>query len=663
VSLIALAAVSWQEPAAALIVYKGQIVPAWPDIVGPALAHSSSANRAYAPGTGFFPRPTGTVKGLVLLVDFSDQAGAFSQQEISDWLNLEGYSEFGCNGSVRDFFHDMSNGIVDLQSTVSAYYRARNTKAYYEGGAGYERADELLNEVIAAADPDIDFSEYDNDGDGKTESISIVYAGPSVTWGQGLWPHSGWLGQQHDGVTVSRYQMTNMGDSLSLYVFSHETGHMLFGWPDLYGFGDYCLMGNYMDPTNPVPANDFFRADQGWIALTDITAMTNATFAASAGGTGYRYVNPARPEELFFWSNVQNTGRWGVLAGGGLLMLHYDGAIEGNNPPNPLELAVVQADGQKDLDATTWPSPGSDANDYFQAGYNAEFSSTTSPNSNWSDGSGSGLRVYAISAADDEMQFSVGDGSAGGSPATGGASSTGGAAAAAGTPADGGTATSGGAEPTGGLGSGGDSSTGGPESGGGPSAGGTGSGAIDSAGGTTGGGPSAGGNTETGGAATGGESSGASTGNGGTFTGDVANTGGVVAVGGSGGGIVAASGGTNPGGSTGASGTQTGGSGTGASPSSQAGALGDSGGTATVAGGPATAVSPAGGGDGGCTCSAPRRTPTPATGFLFSLGALAAILRFRHRRRRRTSRWLNNVFHAQRSGPASEDWAFNRPGR
>lgn len=526
----------------------------------------------------------------------------------------------------------MSNGIVDLQSTVSAYYRARYTKAYYEGGAGYERADELLNEVIAAVDPDLDFSEYDNDGDGRTESISIVYAGPSVTWGRGLWPHSGWLDQQHDGVTVNRYQMTNMGDSLGLYVFSHETGHMLFGWPDLYGFGDYCLMGNYMDPTNPVPANDFFRADQGWIPWTDITATTNATFAAPAGGAGYRYVNPARPEELFFWSNVQNTGRWSVLAGGGLLMLHYDGAIEGNNPPHPLELAVVQADGRKDLDATTWPSPGSDANDYFQAESNAEFSSTTSPNSNWSDGSGSGLRVYAISAASPVMQFSVGDGSAGGSPATGGASGAGGAAA--GAAADGGSAPWGGAEPTGGLGSGADGSTGGLGGGGIPPSGGTDGGASSSAGGATGGGSSAGGGTETGGATAGGQGSGAAAGGSGDPTGGLVDAGGVVAVGGSGGGIVAASGGTNLGGSTGVSGTQTGGSGTGASPGSPGGALGTSGGTATVAGGPATAFSPAGGEDGGCACSTPRRSPTPTTGCLLSLGGLAAILRVRRRRSR-----------------------------
>ncbi|MBN1605825.1 MAG: M6 family metalloprotease domain-containing protein [Polyangiaceae bacterium] len=628
VSLVALTAMLWHKPATAIIVYKGQIVPAWPDITGPALAPTPGGNLSYALGTGVFPHPTGTVKGLVLLVDFSDQPADFTEQEISDWLNLEGFSRFGCNGSVHDYYYDISNGVVDLQHTVRAYYRAKNTKAYYEADTGYARADELLKEVIAAADPDVNFADYDNDEDGETESISILYAGPMVTWGQGLWPHAGWLGQKHDGVTVNRYQMANIGDSFSLYVFSHETGHMLFGWPDLYGFGDYCLMGNYMDATNPVPVNDFFRADQGWIPLSDITAETNATFAAAVDAGGYRYVNPAKPRELFFWSNVQNTGRWSNLAGSGLLMLHYDGSIDGNNPPDPLELAVVQADGKKTLDQTTWPDPGSDAKDFFRADNNAEFSSTTSPKSSWNDGSASGLRVYAISATGAEMQFSVGDGSAGGSPSTGGSSNTGGGAGTGGASASGGTATSGGREATGGRGRAGDSSTGGQNTAGGTRAGGT----------SSGGSP-------TGGSATGGVSVGGTTGNGGALTGGAANTGGAVATGGqgSGGSPVTASGGTNLGAAAGVSGTQaggggTGGLGTGAWANSQGGAFNATGGGSTANGATATGVNAqrSSADDGGCSCSVPYRSPRPVMDLLFSLAGLAGILRLASRRRRTT---------------------------
>jgi hypothetical protein len=394
-----------------------------------------------------------------------------------------------------------------------------------------------------------------------------------------------------------------MGTALSLYVFSHETGHMLFGWPDLYGFGDYCLMGNYMDATNPVPVNDFFRADQGWIPLTDITASTNATFAATAHETGYRYVNPAKSQELFFWSNSQNTGRWSMLDGSGILMLHYDGSIDGNNPPQPLELAVVQADGKKDLDATTWPSPGSDAKDYFRAGYKAEFSSTTSPKSSWNNGSASGLRIYAISATGSEMQFSVGDGSAGGSPNTGGTSST--------------------------------------------------TGGSKSTGGTSNGGSAFGGKSGTGGSASGGVSSSRTMGTAGTVTGGTNNTSGTVATGGVTNGSVTNGGVTNGsvtiGGASVVDTSRTNSSG-GTTHVSEGGTNGNgtggllttvNGGAGNASGRPATVNSePADGEDSGCSCSTVHRSPSPFTTLLFSFGSLAGILRLTNHRRRRRSHFF-----------------------
>ena len=418
---LALMGLTFTRPVTALIVWEGKIVEAWPTAAQAARAADSGV--AFAEVTGFFPRPSGTVRSLTLLVNFSDEPGAFTPAEIDAWLNEPGYSRFGCNGSVRDYFKDVSNGTVDLVNTVHSYYRAKNPKSYYEGGDGYERAGELLQEMIAAVDADIDFSQFDNDGDGRTEAISVVYAGPAVEWGQGLWPHSGGLNQKRDGVTLSRYQMTNMGESLSLYTFAHETGHMLFGWPDLYGFGDYCLMGNATKAADPAGINDLFRADQGWIPTVEIDASTNATFTATPNGAGYRFVNPDEPREVFFWSNIQKDKRWSVLRGSGLLVLHYNGRIRGNEPPNPLQLAVVQADGKKDLDETTWPSPGSDANDLFGAGTRTEFSATTTPKSSWADGSASGLRVHAISASGADITFSVGTGA----PTVSGGNNAGGA--------------------------------------------------------------------------------------------------------------------------------------------------------------------------------------------------------------------------------------------
>jgi hypothetical protein len=263
--------------------------------------------------------------------------------------------------------------------------------------------------VIAALDPSIDFSKFDNDKDGRTDAISVVYAGEGVKWGQGLWPHASGSRIRADGVALSRYMLSALSRRLALYTFCHEVGHMLFGWPDLYGFGDYCLMGNASNPVDPAGVNDFFRADQGWIPEVEITADTNAAAIAPAGEGGFRYVNPADPGECFFWSNVQKTqGRWRVLRGSGLLFLHYKSSIRSNSPPKPLALAVVQADGRDDLGRVQWPSPGSDPKDFFFGGGTAEFADMTTPSTRWRDGTSSGLRVHDIGPNGSEIRFLVG---------------------------------------------------------------------------------------------------------------------------------------------------------------------------------------------------------------------------------------------------------------
>ena len=260
--LVALAAVAgsvaFAAPAHALIVWDGKVVPAWPE---EAAAPLPPGAQLAAPNIGLYAHPKGNVYGLTLLIDFSDATPAFSKADIDAWLNLKGYSQGGLNGSVRDYYLDVSNGMVDFQNEIFGFYRAKQPKAHYEGTNGYEGSDELFLEIMDYFDATVDFSKYDNDKDGRTDAISIVYAGAAETWGKGLWPHAAGSNQKRDGVTVSRYMMTNLGTSLGLYTFSHEVGHMLFGWPDLYGFGNYCIMGNASSQKNPVGINDFYRAD------------------------------------------------------------------------------------------------------------------------------------------------------------------------------------------------------------------------------------------------------------------------------------------------------------------------------------------------------------------------------------------------------------------
>lgn len=407
--LLAAAGSSFIARAEATIVWEGKEVAAWPDLPSPSAVPKNGAQFAQE-NAPLFPHPSGVVHGLTILVDFSDQAAAYTKADVDAWLNQEGFTGFGLKGSVRDYYLGQSMGKVDYQNEVHGFYRAKNPKSYYQGGTGYERADELWDEVVAALDAEVDYSKFDNDGDGKTEAISLLYAGDEGTFGKGLWPHAGGSNSQRDGVRLARYMMTAMNNKPTNYVFAHESGHMLFGWPDLYGVGDYCIMANRGSDTNPVGINDMFRADQGWIATVDIDATTNARLASTPDGAAYRFVNPARPSEYFLWSNLQNQQEWVSIDGAGLLVWHFDDGINGNNPPEPLQLAVVQAGGSRQLGATTWPSPGSAATDLFAKGGKAELSPQTQPSTNWNNGSASGLRVYDISAPGVTMEFSVGTG-------------------------------------------------------------------------------------------------------------------------------------------------------------------------------------------------------------------------------------------------------------
>jgi len=393
--------------AQATIVWQGEVVPAWPDLQPP--ANSSILYDQLGP-IHLFPHPSGVVKGLVILVDFSDEPATLSKGEIDAWLNTEGYSKYGLTGSIRDYYLGQSNNIVDYQNEVYGYYRAKQPKSYYDGGSGYQRADELWTEVVAAMDGEIDFSLFDNDKDGKTDAISLLYAGDEGTFGVGLWPHAANSNIKKDGVVLNRYMMTALHTKPTNYVFAHESGHMLFGWPDLYGVGDYCVMANRGADTNPVGINDVFRVDQGWLDVVDIDKSTNAAYTTAPDAPAYRYVNSARSDEYFLWSNVQPTQEWVSLKGGGILLWHFDRSISGNSPPATLELAVVQGGGTRILSETTWPSPGSAATDFFYKGNNSEFSATTEPASTWNNGAASGLRIYDISANGPQMTFSVGTG-------------------------------------------------------------------------------------------------------------------------------------------------------------------------------------------------------------------------------------------------------------
>ena len=360
----------------------------------------------------------GDIKGLTLLVDFSDKPATIHHLEVNAYINTPGYTGFNNNGSVYDFFKDISTGKLNYTNHVTAYYRALNPKTYYDhpdaSGTSRELILEALNNLEAEG---FDFSTLTTDN-GDVVSTNLYYAGiPEAGYGNGLWPHAGSVSFNADGVSVNRYQITAMRSSLSLGTFCHENGHMMLGLPDLYdhdlqskGLGNYCLMG-YSWGINPVPMNPYFRELCGWETVTDITnASPGSVFKHVANSiTSFIFKNPSNSSEFFYIDSRVKKGRNGFIPDAGLAIWHVDengsNDYEDMTPSRHYRVSIEQADSLYHLETNA--NYGLEK-DLFHKGYNDRFNDNSLPDAKWWDESNSGLDIVVLTDVCDTMIFAIG---------------------------------------------------------------------------------------------------------------------------------------------------------------------------------------------------------------------------------------------------------------
>jgi M6 family metalloprotease-like protein len=377
------------------------------------------------------PAANGNVVGICLIVDFPDQHSTIPRDEVDRFLNQVGYSGNGNNGSVRDYFYDVSDGHLIYTNLVPAmYYRASHNKTYYDNPtepAG-AKARELIAEALTNLDASgVDFSEYDSNGDGYIDAVNCFYDGSRASaWAMGLWPHSGGMSFSADGVSTARYQITDMRNALSLGTFCHENGHMLCFWPDLYdddgqndsaGAGKYCLMADYASSTNPVEPSAYLKDLVGWAITIAITSDMDALIVA-AGSNQFeisnqflRFPYSGFTNEYFMIEYRHKTGRDQEIPDSGLAIWHID--TSGDNSRQQMseeshyEAALEQSDGRFDLENDR---NSGDTNDLWAQSTGKDFGPLTQPNSNWWDESPSGMTIHNISEPDltHIMTFSVG---------------------------------------------------------------------------------------------------------------------------------------------------------------------------------------------------------------------------------------------------------------
>lgn len=368
-----------------------------------------------------------TLHCLIVLADFSDMTHESGfHAEPTDFDTLLFSMDVREPGSMTDYYDETSYHQAYLIGTVTQWYRMPQTYAYYVDGqrgfGNYPRnAQRLTEDAVTASDPDVDFSQFDNDANGWVDALFVVHAGPGYEdTGNLNYIHShAWVTtypMNVDGVRVYGYSMepeeTGSRRLVTIGVFCHEFGHVL-GLPDLYdydydsdGVGSWSVMaGGSWGGGGAVPVHfdGWCKYALGWSApavlannvqqeqidAAEYSADSYQLFSLGTSGPEYFLVENRR-QELFDVS----------LPGHGLLIYHVDENAPNNNDQTHYKVAVEQADGNFDLEHNR----GADAGDPWPGTANHRtFDDFSEPNAWMYDWGPSEIAVGNISDSDSIM--------------------------------------------------------------------------------------------------------------------------------------------------------------------------------------------------------------------------------------------------------------------
>jgi len=323
-----------------------------------------------------------TIKTLVILVNFSDTVFTTPtpQTAFYNLFNQTGYKANGSSGSVRDFYKDNSMGLLTFDFAVIEPVTLAHPMAYY--GANDAKGNDLrpanmVTDACQAISSSVDFSQFDNDGDGYVDNVFIVYAAHNEAEGgsaNSLWPHqwtlngAGLPSPTYNGVKINNYACTSelTGSVTSkamapIGTFCHEFGHTL-GLADLYdtdyngtgteagGLANWDLMGtgNYNNNGRTPP---FLCAIDRWLlgwceTQTPSTTQTNTLAPIGTSNQVFRIDLPTDNEFLLL-ENRQLTAWDNALTGHGMLVSHIDMTTQ--TPWNNNEVNIDPAHQYADL--------------------------------------------------------------------------------------------------------------------------------------------------------------------------------------------------------------------------------------------------------------------------------------------------------------------------
>ncbi len=331
---------------ASAIRFTGSSLPARQAGITPGITDTSAKRKAGSNLQVDVSFPTkGERKLLMLLVNFSDTQTTYTKEDFEALMNAEGYKG---GGSFRDFYLENSYGQLDVTTTVTDWIQLPYPKNYY----GADGAQNLIRDALTMVSDQIDFTQFDNDGDGVLDGLAVIHQGGGQEYtgsGYDIWSHSSEIyGLSIGGVEIANYTIEPevlgyTGKMSTIGVICHEFGHNL-GAPDFYdtdystggsygGTGVWDIMGSgawngdYGDqPTN---VNMWQKIQYGWVTptLLDATQEVRSLKPASTHPQAYR-VETGIPGEYYILENRQQIGRFDIsLPGSGLIVYHADESL------------------------------------------------------------------------------------------------------------------------------------------------------------------------------------------------------------------------------------------------------------------------------------------------------------------------------------------------
>lgn len=329
-----------------------------------------------------FKSITGSPKALVLLVEYADISFTYGDYDyFYRMLNEEGFSDYGSLGSVRDYFEYNSKGKFTPDFDVYGPVVLPNDRAYY--GANNFRGNDLNPHMMAVhaleiLDEEVDFSQYDNDGDGIIDNVFIFYAGQGEhdsSIDDAVWPHSYDLKYADpsneyyfDNVLLDHYACTcehptkkERPDGIGTFI--HEFSHVM-GLPDLYSTsytsytytpGEFQVldMGPYNNEgLTPPNYSSYERCALGWMRMLPMQEGFNELPELTQSNVAYA-IPTERENEFYFFENRQQIGNDQFIPGHGMLVWHIDydpmvwmqNAV--NNTPSHQYMDLIEADNRK----------------------------------------------------------------------------------------------------------------------------------------------------------------------------------------------------------------------------------------------------------------------------------------------------------------------------